>query len=97
MAVALWKSPGPYPTKLKSLLSNERTQFLIPRAVTVEVRALIEAKRERSIAEPQHENEAHDAPPDLLRALWLDVYRVGVALGLAPPTTSRRALFARRV
>ncbi|MCY4062993.1 MAG: hypothetical protein OXG53_11545 [Chloroflexi bacterium] len=71
----------------ESLLSNERTQFLIP-VPSRSVRALIEAKRERSIAEPQHENEAHDAPPDLLRALWLDVYRVGVALGLAPPTTS---------
>jgi len=71
----------------ESLLRDKRTQFLIP-VPSRSVRALIEAKRERSIAEPQHENEAHDAPPDLLRALWLDLYRVGVALGLAPPTTS---------
>ena len=47
------------------------------RAVTASPR-LIEARRAQSIAAPQHENEAHDAPPDLLRALWLDVYRVGV-------------------
>ena len=71
----------------ESLLRDERAQFLIP-VPSRPVRALIEAKRARSIAEPQHENEAHDAPPDLLRALWLDVYRVGVALGLAPATTS---------
>ncbi|MCY3864013.1 MAG: hypothetical protein OXG68_01095 [Chloroflexi bacterium] len=71
----------------EALLSDARTQFLIP-VPSQPVRALIEARRGRSIAEPQHENEAHDAPPDLLRALWLDVYRVGVALGLAPATTS---------
>ncbi len=69
----------------ETLLSDERTQFLIP-LPSSEVRALIETRRARSIADPQHENEAHDAPPDLLRALWLDVYRVGVLLGLAPPT-----------
>ena len=69
----------------EALLRDRRTQFLIP-VPSRRVRALIEARRERSIAEPEHENEAHDAPPDLLRALWQDVYRVGVALGLADAT-----------
>ncbi len=66
----------------ETLLNSERTQFLIP-LPSSEVRALIEARRERSIAAPQHENEVQDAPPALLRALWRDVYRVGAALGLA--------------
>lgn len=74
----------------EALLSNERTQFLIP-LPSIEVRALIEARRARSIAAPQHENETHDAPPDLLRALWQDVYRVGVALGLAEDVAGERA------
>ncbi len=69
----------------EALLRDRRTQFLIP-VPSRRVRALIEARRERSIAQPQHENEAHDAPPDLLRALWQDVYRVGAALGLAADT-----------
>lgn len=70
----------------EALLRAERTQFLIP-VPSRPVRALIEARRARSIAEPEHENEAHDAPPDLLRALWLDVYQVAATLGLAPAAT----------
>ena len=66
----------------EALLRDARTQFLIP-VPSSEVRALIKARRARSIAAPQHDSEAHDAPPDLLRALWLDVYRVGVVFGLA--------------
>lgn len=67
----------------EALLRDGRTQFVIP-VPSAEVRALIESRRARSIAAPGHANEAHDAPPDLLRALWQDVYEVGVALGLAP-------------
>ncbi|MDE2775820.1 MAG: hypothetical protein OXI77_07770 [Chloroflexota bacterium] len=74
----------------EALLSNERTQFLIP-VPSRPIRALIEDRRARSIAAPQHENETHDAPPDLLRALWLDVYRVGVALGLAEEAAGESA------
>ena len=72
----------PAADQAEALLTDERTQFRIP-LPSIEVRALIEARRERSIAEPQHENEAHDAPPDLLRALWQDVYKVAATLGLA--------------
>lgn len=67
----------------EALLSDARTQFIIP-VPSSEVRALIEVRRARSIAKPQHESEAHDAPPELLRALWQDLYRVGLGLGLAP-------------
>ena len=69
----------------EALLRHSRTQFLIP-VPSIEVRALIESRRERSIAAPKHANEAHDAPPDLLRALWQEVYQVAVALDLAPAT-----------
>ncbi len=75
----------PAADQAEALLSDERTQFLIP-VPSRQVRALIEARRARSIAKPEHENEAHDAPPDLLRALWLDMYQAAVALGLAPAT-----------
>ncbi|MCY4072208.1 MAG: hypothetical protein OXG60_12995 [Chloroflexi bacterium] len=65
----------------ESLLVDERTQFVLP-VPSREVRALIESRREASIANPAHENEAQDAPPDLLRALWRDLYRVAVQLGI---------------
>ena len=66
----------------EALLRDGRTQFLIP-TPSKAVRALIESRREQSIAAPQHENEAHDAPPKVLQASWQDVYRVAVRLGLA--------------
>ncbi len=65
----------------EALLRSERTRFVLP-APSVEVRAAIEAKRARSIAAPRHENEAQDAPPELLRALWQDLHTVAFRLGL---------------
>ena len=63
------------------LLADERTQFVLP-VPSREVRALIESRREASIANPAHENEAQDAPPDLLRALWRDLFQVAAQLGI---------------
>ncbi len=63
------------------LLADERTQFVLP-VPSREVRALIEARREASIANPAHENESQDAPPDLLRALWRDLFQVAAQLGI---------------
>ncbi len=68
----------------ETLLRDRRTQFLIP-LPSRRVRAHIEARRAQTIARPQHENEAHDAPPDLLRALWRDLHQVAVQLDLAEP------------
>jgi hypothetical protein len=69
----------------EALLRDLRTQFVIP-VPSMEVRAVIESRRALSIAAPRHKNETHDAPPDLLRALWQQVYQIAAALGLAPPT-----------
>ena len=71
----------------ESLLANPATQFIIP-VPSAKVRQIIEAKRERSIQNPQHEYEAHDAPPDLLRQLWRDLFAVAVDLGLAESIAS---------
>ncbi|MDE2634872.1 MAG: hypothetical protein OXI30_00785 [Chloroflexota bacterium] len=75
----------PADDEAEALLRDSRTRFVIP-VPSVDVRALIESRREHSIAAPRHANEAHDAPPDLLRALWQEVYQVAVALALAPAT-----------
>ena len=65
----------------EAVLCGERTQFVLP-VPSREVRAAIEAKREQTIAAPRHENEAQDAAPDLLRALWGDLNAVAFRLGL---------------
>ena len=73
----------PADDEAEALLRAERTQFVLP-VPSRELRAHIESQRERSIAAPRHQNEAHDAPPDLLRALWQELRRAAVGLGLAP-------------
>jgi hypothetical protein len=67
----------------ETLLAGEDTRFLLP-VPSREVRAVIEAARERSIAAPAHARERADAPPNVLRALWEDVYRDGHRAGLVP-------------
>ena len=74
----------PAADEAEALLRNRRTRFLIP-LPSRQVRALIEARRAGSIARPKHANEAHDAPPALLRALWRDLHQVAVQLDLAEP------------
>lgn len=71
----------PADDEAEALLRDGRTRFLLP-VPSVELRAHIESQRQQSIAAPRHENEAHDAPPDLLRALWRDLHQVGAQLGL---------------
>ena len=72
----------PYADDAEAMLKSEGTQFAVP-VPSREVRKVIEVSRERTIANPQHENETQDAPPDLLRALWQDLHRIAVRLCLA--------------
>ncbi len=64
------------------LLRVPRTQFIVP-LPSREVRAVIESRREETIAAPQHASEADDAPPNILRALWRDLQSLAQELGLA--------------
>ena len=72
----------PADDEAEALLADKGTQFVLP-VPSQEVRALIERRREASIANPAHENEAQDAPPDLLRALWQDLFHIAAKLGIA--------------
>lgn len=65
----------------EALLSNKRAKFVLPLPSRA-LRAIIESRRESSIANPRHEQEVHDAPPDLLRTLWNDLNRVALRLGV---------------
>ncbi|MEM7114027.1 MAG: hypothetical protein AAF614_16450 [Chloroflexota bacterium] len=56
----------------ESLLASDLAQFVTP-VPSWEVRAVIEKAREKSIAQPKHELEKQDAPPNVLRELWTEV------------------------
>ena len=71
----------PADDEAESILRDDRTQLFIP-VPSRSVRQVIESNREQTIADPQHENETQDAPPNLLMALWHDLYRIAKELGL---------------
>ncbi|MDR7421818.1 MAG: hypothetical protein QN147_03675 [Armatimonadota bacterium] len=63
-------------------LSAPSCRFVVP-VPSREVRAHLEAERERRAAQPLHAREAEDAPPQVLRGLWGAVIEAAQALGLA--------------
>jgi hypothetical protein len=65
----------------EAILADGRTQFVIP-VPSVYVRETIEKRREQTIANPSHENEKEDAPPNVLRAMWQELYRIAGILDL---------------
>ena len=65
----------------EALLKDERAQFIVP-VPSERLRKTIEANRERSVRQPRHWNEKHDAIPTVLRALWQDIYDIARHLGL---------------
>lgn len=66
----------------EAVLSSEQTLFVLP-VPSKEVRRIIETAREQSIAQPQHEKETKDAPPNVLHMLWQEVAQLGYQLGLS--------------
>ena len=77
-----------YNDAAEPLLSSEQAIFVIP-VPSWEVRAVIEERRARTLADPQNEQEKLDAPLNVLRALWEEVNAVARQIGLtkASPTT----------
>jgi len=74
----------------ENLLSSEQTQFILS-VPTKRVRNLIEEKRAASIANPQHEHENFDAPPNVLQMLWHEIYKVGYEVGVAEKSDAQPA------
>lgn len=71
---------------VEPILSSAATQFVIP-VPSRELRRMIEGKREASSAKPQHEREQVDAIPQVLRALWLELYHVAHKFGITGPVS----------
>jgi len=69
------------PDESEAILVDEKTLFIVP-VPSQSVRQTIEAAREESIANPQHEKENNDAHPNVLYMLWHDVVLAGYELGL---------------
>ena len=65
----------------EALLAGPASRFVLP-VPSRDVRAHLEAERERRAATPRHPREREDAPPGVLRALWRHLVDVGRALGI---------------
>ena len=67
--------------EIETVLQDAKTQFVIP-VPSKAVREVIEASREKTISQPRHEKETKDAPPNVMRGMWHDLYRLAGVLGL---------------
>ena len=72
----------PAADRAEALLAAASCRFVIP-VPSRDVRAFVEAERDRRMAQPVHAREREDAPSHVLRALWDEV--VGAARALALP------------
>jgi hypothetical protein len=63
------------------MLAADSTVFLVP-VPTNELRRKLETKRKASFADPQHADEARDAPPSTMEHVWLDTCAKAIELGL---------------
>jgi len=72
----------------ETLLAGELTRFFVP-VPTTEVRRRLESKRLDSIANPQHTDEARDAPMHTLRHVWDETRNKAADLGLADAEDGR--------
>lgn len=74
------------------LLAGRDALFVTP-VPSVAVRAVIEAARGRTFANPKHSREASDAPPNVLQMLYQEVHALAVELGAATPVVTGPAPF----
>lgn len=65
----------------EALLAGPESRFLVP-VPSREVRTAIEAARGRSIANPRHDRESADAPPNVMQDDWREIWRRAQELGV---------------
>lgn len=63
------------------LLTAASCRFVIP-VPSRDVRQFLEDERDRRIHRPAHNREREDAPPEVIRALWVQLIDVASALGI---------------
>ena len=69
---------------LEPLLRSSKVKFFVP-VPSKNIRKRIEELRTASIANPKHEKETRDAPINVVRTNWKEVYQLAVELGIAKP------------
>jgi hypothetical protein len=82
--------------RAEALLASPSCRFVLA-VPSREVRRFIEAERERRAANPLNPREREDAPPHVLRAMWLDLVTVGRRLGLTVSNDDYDPVVYRRV
>ena len=75
----------PMNDNVEGVLAGETTLFVLP-VPSERVRNVIESSRRASIANPRHERERADAPPNVLEMLWLEIADLAKKQGGAPPS-----------
>jgi hypothetical protein len=80
----------PAPDAAEPLLAAPFTRFVIP-VPSRELRQHLEAERARRASAPVHPREREDAPPHVLRTLWMEVATAAAALGLVGSTPAGSA------
>lgn len=65
----------------EALLSHKTSCFVLP-VPSRKVRQAIEQRRAERNLKPRHPQEAEDAPPQVLRALWEEVQRLAPRIGI---------------
>jgi hypothetical protein len=68
--------------RAEALLTDASCRFVVA-VPSREVRAFLEAERERRTASPLHPREREDAPPSVLRDLWRNLAQVAREMGIA--------------
>lgn len=71
------------PDEVEPLLAAPEVLFLTP-VPSEAVRSTIEQARARTFNNPTNPRESEDAPPDLMKMAWQELYAHGVSIGVAP-------------
>lgn len=77
-----------YDDDVEPLLSSAASLFVIP-VPSPAVRCHIEATRQYRSTAPLHAQEQEDAPPQVLQALWQELYRTVPRLGIQTPAQAQ--------
>lgn len=80
------------PDESEVILASEAALFIVP-VPSHSVRQTIEAAREETIANPQHEKENNDAQPNVLYMLWHEVVLAGYELGLVAEKPTEKVVY----
>ena len=78
----------------EAILATPSCIFALP-VPSAEVRRVLESERERRVVAPLHPREVEDAPPRVLRDLWVQLVGLAPALGISEEASHQAVYDAR--